>query len=110
MAFEVTPEKTAMARRIMGMICGGKRKSGGESVWPDKDLTKAVTTYHQEVIRGETPSDEELVHRALNNSFRTAGLGKTRRAVASRVFGTGSSVSGAICRRYGFDPDECAGG
>jgi len=53
-------------------------------------------------------TDAELVERALRNSFRLSGRGKTKRAAASAVFGTGSSVSSDICRRFGFDPDEVA--
>lgn len=80
---EVTPEKRAMSLKILRMICSGKRK--------ETDIPYP---------------DDELVRRALNNSFHLATRGKTKRAAASAVFGTGSTVSSAICRRFGADPDE----
>jgi hypothetical protein len=80
----VTEEKTAMAIKLAKMIFGQSRGN-----W---------LPY----------TDAELVEMALRNSFRMASRGKTRRSAASAVFGTGSSVSSGICRRFGFDPDEVA--
>lgn len=82
---EATPEKRAMAIKIMQMIC--QKKNEPSSI-----------PYH----------DSDLVDRALKNSFRMAPRGKTKRAAAGAVFGIGSSVSSAICRRFGFDPNEVA--
>ena len=50
-------------------------------------------------------SERELIQRAIKQAKPFAA--KTPRWVlVKRVFGTGQTVSRAICTKYGFDPDK----
>jgi hypothetical protein len=50
-------------------------------------------------------SERELIQRAISNA-RPLSRGAPRWAVVKQAFGTGSRVSWAICKKYGFDPEE----
>ena len=51
-------------------------------------------------------SEHELISRAVRAASGTSRRG-TQRWVAMRdAFGCGSGVANALCRRFGFDPDE----
>ena len=48
--------------------------------------------------------ERELIQRAIRNA-RPFAHAEPRWAMVKRVFGTGATVSAAICTRYGFDPN-----
>ena len=49
--------------------------------------------------------ERELIQRAIRQA-RPFAHAEPRWAMVKRIFGTGSTVSAAICTRYGFDPDK----
>lgn len=51
------------------------------------------------------PTAEELVRRCLT-SLRSYCLPTYRWVTVRDLFGTGKTTAHAICRAYGFDPDE----
>ena len=49
--------------------------------------------------------ERELIQRAIRKA-RPFARAEPRWVMVKRIFGTGSTVSAAICTRYGFDPDK----
>lgn len=67
----------------------------------------------------DVPYDElELIQRAISNACADHAYEVAedethpcpRWAIVKRLFGCGSSVAAAICRKYGHDPEETIGG
>ena len=50
-------------------------------------------------------SERELIQRAIKQA-KPFAHNTPRWVLVKRVFGTGSTVSTAICAKYGFDPDK----
>jgi len=59
-------------------------------------------------LESEVPyTEQQLIQRAIRMARPRYGRkDKPRWALVKDVFGTGQTVSTAICTRYGFDPDE----
>jgi hypothetical protein len=51
-------------------------------------------------------SEHELIGRAVRAASGTHRRGTQRWVAMKHAFGCGSGVANAICRRFGFDPDE----
>lgn len=51
-------------------------------------------------------SEDELIHRAVRAASGTHRRGTQRWIAMKDAFGCGSGVAHALCRRFGFDPDE----
>lgn len=63
------------------------------------------------LLSGVEMEEEDLIERAVRNvkgpSKYRSKHGTARWILVKQVFGVGSGVANALCRRYGFDPDEC---
>ena len=59
----------------------------------------------QRIAGDVTCQESNLIERAIRNA-RPFAHAEPRWVMVKRVFGTGQTVSEAICIRYGFDPDE----
>lgn len=61
-------------------------------------------------LSGVEIEEEDLIRRAVRNvkgpSKYRSKHGSPRWALVRDAFGVGSGVATALCRRYGFDPDE----
>lgn len=62
-------------------------------------------------LSGVEIEEEDLIERVVRNvqgpsKYRNK-YGTPRWALVRDAFGVGSGVATALCRRYGFDPDEC---
>jgi len=51
-------------------------------------------------------SEDELIRRAVRAASGTHRRGTQRWIAMKDAFGCGSGVAHALCRRFGFDPDE----
>lgn len=51
-------------------------------------------------------SEDELIGRAVRAASGTSRRGTQRWVAMKDAFGCGSGVANALCRRFGFDPDE----
>lgn len=51
-------------------------------------------------------SEQELIGRAVRAASGTHRQGTQRWVAMKAAFGCGSGVANALCRRFGFDPDE----
>ena len=58
-------------------------------------------------LGGRTFNERDLLERALGNLRSFAPRhGEVRWVLVGQLFGTGSTVSAAMCRQFGYDPDE----
>lgn len=61
-------------------------------------------------LSGVEISERELIKRAIRNlkgpSKYRSKYGTARWVLVRDAFGTGSGVACALCREFGFDPDE----
>lgn len=63
------------------------------------------------LLSGCEIEEEDLIRQVVRNvqgpsKYRNKH-GTPRWALVRDAFGVGSGVANALCRRYGFDPDEC---
>ena len=63
------------------------------------------------LLSGVEIEEEYLIRQVVRNvqgpSKYRYKHGTPRWALVRDAFGVGSGVASALCRRYGFDPDEC---
>lgn len=61
-------------------------------------------------LSGVDIEEEDLIERVVRNvkgpSKYRSKYGVARWVLVRDAFGVGSGVANALCRRYGFDPDE----
>lgn len=61
-------------------------------------------------LSGVDIEEEDLIERVVRNvkgpSKYRSKYGVARWVMVRDAFGVGSGVANALCRRYGFDPDE----
>ena len=62
------------------------------------------------LLSGVDMEEEDLIGRVVRNvkgpSKYRSKYGTARWVLVKEAFGVGSGVATALCRRYGFDPDE----
>lgn len=74
-----------------------------EKLGPGSPRTDGGTFY----FAGHPFTARDLLGRVMRNLDSTAPrYGAMRWVLARELFGTGSTVSNAICREFGYDPDE----
>ena len=73
-----------------------------------KDEYKMDVLARRQALESAVPySERQLIQRAIKKARPRYGKrGKPRWALVKDLFGTGQTVSTAICTKYGFDPDK----
>ena len=86
----------------------------------EEDLQQRLNAAHQRIgelesqliesrkitLSGCEFSEHELIERAVRAASGTHRRGTQRWVAMKDAFGCGSGVANALCRRFGFDPDE----
>lgn len=94
------PEEMARAPRIASAVATKPNRS---AVAEERALEDKSTI----TLAGIAFERRGLLERAMRN-LRTMAprRGEVRSVLVGRLFGTGSTVSAALCREFGYDPEE----